>query len=431
MNYYISATILIELMMIAMTLHVLNYPGLNNREKFWYLCTFISIMLCAGAEFAVHCGYYDPRYAQILTFINYLQFSIAPLLSIMFSGALGKKRQDWLVIISTSLSFLIELIFLPSGKIFYFNEHGYFRGEYFIIYEITFFISLLYLIFNMISVGKRFRHRDNRTIMMIIIILIAGILPMVILRVNITYVAIGISSSLCYIYYNDLIQQDIQSELVLNQKRISQMQSHVIYSLANLIENRDIETGEHVARTSNFAGKLAEDARAEGVYADIIDDQFIRSMRILAPLHDIGKITVSDKILRKPGKLNKEEYDEMKKHAAAGERIIRDVLKGLTEEEHINFAADIAKYHHERWDGTGYPEGLKGEQIPLSARIMALADVYDALVSKRIYKDPIPSDKAVRIIIESSGSHFDPKLVEVFLKDLEDFTDLYNETDNN
>lgn len=420
-----SAIIITELMMIAMILHVLNYKGLKNKQKFWYLCTFVAVMLCAGAEFAVHCGYYDPKYASILTFLNYLQFSIAPLLAILFSGALGLSNQDWQAIILSSFSFLIELVFLPSNGIFYFDENGYSRGKFFFIYEILFILSLIYLIISMFIVGKKFKHRDNMMITMIIVVLIAGIVPMALYNINITYVSIAIASSLCYIYYNDLVQQDIQNELLSNQRKLYELQNHIIYSMANLIENRDIETGEHVFRTSDFAGKLAENAMLEGVYTDVIDRSFINKMRMLAPLHDIGKIIVSDKILRKPAKLTPEERAEMQKHAAAGDTIIREVLNGVTDQEFIDFAADIAKYHHEWWDGNGYPDKLQKEEIPLSARIMAVADVYDALVSERIYKDPIPSDKAIRIIIDKSGTHFDPKLIEVFLKHLEDFTELY------
>ena len=139
-------------------------------------------------------------------------------------------------------------------------------------------------------------------------------------------------------------------------------------------------------------------------------------------LHDVGKIVVSDTILKKPTKLTPEEFEQIKEHARSGGVIVHRILSGVADESYLDFASDIAMYHHERWDGNGYPAGLKGEEIPLCARIMAIADVYDALTSERCYKKAIPPQKAVKIIEEGSGTHFDPKLVEIFLK-------IFNETD--
>ena len=273
----------------------------------------------------------------------------------------------------------------------------------------------------MFIVAKRFNHRDFWTIGMVLVVLIAGIVPMTIFKLNITYIAIGIGACLCYIYYNDLVQQDTQAEYAANQKKISSMQEHIISGLANLIENRDMETGEHITRTSAYVKILAESCVKDGVYTDIINEHFISLLVTLAPMHDIGKIVVSDRILRKPAKLDPEEFEQMKKHAAVGGEVVREVLNGITDEEYLLFADDIVTYHHERWDGTGYPNRLKAEEIPLSARIMAIADVFDALTSKRCYKEAMTPAEAFKIIEEESGTHFDPKLVEVFLNHKEDF----------
>ena len=421
-TFYTSVIILTELMMLAMTIHVLRYSGFTKEQKTWFLITFISVMLCAGAEFAVHCGYYDPAFAVPLTVITVIQFSVAPMLGVFFTGALGLTKLARTAAIGFALNFIVEIVAAPFGWIFYFNEEGYFRGELFIIYEAFYLVSLAYLIVGMIIVGRRFRHRDFSTIVMILIILVAGIVPMTINKINITYIAIAISASMCYIYYNDLVQQDIQAELVKNQNQVTSMQEHIISGLANLIENRDMDTGEHIIRTSAYVKALAEDARGDGIYADKIDDAFISKLYALAPMHDIGKITVPDSILRKPGWLSDEEYAEMKKHTTVGGSVVRDVLGGITDEDYIKFAEDIAKYHHERWDGRGYPEGLAGEEIPLAARIMAIADVYDALVSERVYKKSMLPEEAFRTIEEESGTHFDPKLVAVLLRHKEDFT---------
>lgn len=421
MTFYISTVILTELLMLAMTLHVLNYSGFTKEQKTWFLFTFISVMICSGAEFAVHSGVYKPSFAIPLTILTVLQFSLAPLLGVFFIGALGVKKQGKIAAIYFAINFIIEAAAAPFGLVFYFNEEGYFRGEFFIIYEVFYFVSLIYLIVGIVSVGKKFRHRDFVTIIMILIILVAGIVPMTLFKINITYIAIAISASICYIYFNDLVQQDIQAELVKNQQAMSGMQEHIISGLANLIEDRDLDTGEHISRTSAYVKILAENARNDGVYADEIDDKFISMMYALAPLHDIGKITVPDSILKKPGWLSDEEYTEMQKHTTVGGSVVREVLSGITDENYISFASDIATYHHERWDGRGYPEGLKGEKIPLSARIMTIADVYDALVSERVYKKAMLPEEAFSAIKEESGTHFDPNLVGVLLRHMEDF----------
>lgn len=424
MTFYTSVIIMTELMMIAMLLHVLNYSGFTKTQKTWYLLTFISIMLCAAAEYAVHCGYYNPAYKIPLTVITVLQFSISPLLGVLFTGALGLTKQAKFAIFFVSASAVAEIISAPFGLIFYFDENGYQRGNYFFIYGIFYFVSLLYLIVCITFVGKRFRHRDAVTVIMILVILVAGIVPMTLYKLNITYIAIALSASLCYIYYNDLVQQDIKSELVANQEKLTNMQGHIISSLASLIESRDTETGDHVSRTGAFVETLARDAIKDGVYTATLNERYVDMLRMLAPMHDVGKIVVSDKILRKPGKLTDEEYEQMKKHASAGGTVIREVLSGVADEEYLSLAADIATFHHEKWDGTGYPAGLSGENIPLSARIMAIADVFDALVSKRCYKEPIPVEEAFKIIEEDAGKHFDPKLAEIFLRHREDFCDI-------
>ncbi len=405
-----------ELMLIAMILHVIHYSGFRLQQKVWYILTFVAIILCSAAELAVHCGIYNKSFAIPLTIITVIQFSLSPLLAVFFSGALGLYEAGKKAIWVFSLNALIEILTAPFGLIFYFNDEGYFRGDYFFIYEFFYFCGFLYLIISMLVVGRRFMHRDAVTILMVVVLLVAGIIPMTVLQIHIAYISIGMCATLCYIYYNDLVQADIKAELINNQERVSRMQEHTITGLATLIESRDIDTGGHIARTAKYAKMIAENAAKDGVYADEIDDHFIELMYILAPMHDVGKIVVPDDILKKPGRLNEEEYHVMKKHAAAGGREIHKILNGIADDEYIRMACDIATYHHEKWNGKGYPEGLSGEDIPLCARIMAIADVFDALISERCYKKPIPVNEALDVIREEAGEHFDPKLVDVFLR---------------
>ncbi len=420
-TFYVWAIVITELLMIAMIIHVIHYSGFTRTQKKWYGLTFSAILFCSLAEFAVHCGYYDQAFKIPLTILTVLQFSVAPLLGVFFSGALGLKHQGKIAIIYFIFNLFIEVLSSPFGWVFYYDAEGYHRGSAFMIYISFYFISMAYLIATMAITGNKFNKRDILTIVMIIIILISGIIPMVFFRINITYTAIAVSASLCYIYYNDLVQQDTMANLVSNQNKLSGMQEHMISGLANLIENRDMETGEHIVRTSNYVRLLAEDCLKDGIYSDKIDDHFISLLTRLAPMHDIGKIIVSDTILKKPGKLTPEEFEEMKKHAAVGGDVVREVLSGITDEEYLSFASDIATYHHEKWNGKGYPNGIIGENIPLSARIMAIADVFDALISERCYKKAIPVDEAIKIIEEESGTHFDPNLVKVFLNHKDEF----------
>lgn len=204
-------------------------------------------------------------------------------------------------------------------------------------------------------------------------------------------------------------------ELQKQHEKLISIQNNTIISLSNLVENRDSDTGEHVRRTSAYVKLLACYAKASGVYTDILTDEYIELLTRAAPMHDIGKIVVPDSVLKKPGKLTQSEFEQIKMHTTEGGRIIREILGDNEDKKYISIAKDVALCHHERWDGKGYPYNLREEDIPLSARIMAIADVFDALVSPRCYKEPFPVDKAFSIIKEESGSHFDPKLTELFV----------------
>lgn len=219
--------------------------------------------------------------------------------------------------------------------------------------------------------------------------------------------------------YTRLIEnynRDLQENIALKTKRIEQIQNDITIGMASIVENRDSNTGGHIRRTSDivrvFVSNLIEDNDNKLLELnDKIADCIVRS----APLHDFGKIAIPDVILNKPGKYTPEEYEVMKKHPVYGADIVERILQSSEDTTFKKIAKNIANYHHEKWDGSGYPKGLKGNEIPLEARIMALADVFDALVSKRVYKDKYSFEKAFSIIKESSGSHFDPFLCERFL----------------
>lgn len=218
-----------------------------------------------------------------------------------------------------------------------------------------------------------------------------------------------------------LTQIELNDKVNLEIKNKSEMQKSVIEHLADIIESRDIETGAHIKRTKKYVTIMINKMRQIDKYKNILTDKFSDNIINAAPLHDIGKIVVSDLILCKPGKLTDIEYEKMKIHTTKGGEIINNILNDLGDKEFLNVAYDIACFHHEKWNGQGYPNHLSKEEIPLPARIMAIADVFDALVAERVYKKPIPIEDAIEIIINDSGTHFDPDLVEVFKTVLDDF----------
>lgn len=206
------------------------------------------------------------------------------------------------------------------------------------------------------------------------------------------------------------------SDLRNKNETITHMQDALIMVLADMVESRDENTGDHVRKTAAYTRVIMEKLREKGVYADQLTDQFMFDVERSAPLHDIGKISVSDNILNKNGKLTDEEFEKMKLHTVVGADIIQKTIEHLPESGYLEEAKNIAHYHHEKWNGKGYPEGLSGEDIPLSARIMAVADVFDALVSERCYKKAFPFEKAMDIIREDAGTHFDPEVAAAFLE---------------
>lgn len=198
----------------------------------------------------------------------------------------------------------------------------------------------------------------------------------------------------------------------------AKMQDGLIITMADMVENRDSDTGAHIQKTAAYVKIIVEGLKAKGYYAEKITPKFISDVVRSAPLHDVGKINVPDNVLNKPGKLTDEEFEIMKLHTVAGKKIIEDAISTVKGENYLKEARNMAAYHHERWDGNGYPEKLHGEVIPLSARIMAVADVFDALTSPRVYKPAFPLEKALSIIEEGKGKQFDPKCVEVFMDSL-------------
>lgn len=224
---------------------------------------------------------------------------------------------------------------------------------------------------------------------------------------------------------NEQYQENLKREVETKTEKIKNIQNDIVISMASIVENRDGNTGGHIARTSDivkiFVKRLQMKTAIRG-----LTEELAKNITKAAPLHDFGKIAIPDVILNKPGKFEPEEYEIMKLHSAKGADIVARILQNSNDEEFRRIAINVAHYHHERWDGKGYPDKLEGSAIPFEARVMALADVFDALVSKRVYKERMSYEKAFSIIEEGCGSQFDPILGKVFLECRQDLIDLYD-----
>lgn len=222
--------------------------------------------------------------------------------------------------------------------------------------------------------------------------------------------------------YSQQLEQLVEEKV----REISASQMATIFALIKLSESRDDDTGSHIERTASFCRLIAEKARLHTKYSNEIDDAYLETIYNASPLHDIGKVGIPDSILLKADMLTEEEFTIMKSHVNIGYDTLAEVGGKYDKNDFLKMGMEIALYHHEKWDGSGYNSGLRGEEIPLAARIMAIADVYDALRSKRVYKDAFSHEESVKIIHLNKGRHFDPLLVDIFIQFQDEFEHLYN-----
>jgi len=213
-------------------------------------------------------------------------------------------------------------------------------------------------------------------------------------------------------------------------KNLKKYHSEMVHGFATLVENKDSNTGGHIKRTSLYVRLLAEELRNRGYYTNVLTKDYLNNLEKAAPMHDIGKIAIPDIVLQKPGRLTTDEFEVIKSHSVKGGEIIQSTFGHLDDKEYLDVSYNIAMYHHEKWNGTGYPEGLKGDEIPLCARIMAIADVFDAVSEKRCYRDAMPLDECFKIIENGRGKDFEPLMVDVFLSMKREIVKIYNNNHN-
>lgn len=316
-----------------------------------------------------------------------------------------KKRKRFWLYIPYIINVLVVILNIGSLE---FREGDYSNYSMGISAYTCFVMVGIYLFLTLLLFFHRWNYIESNKRISILTYLVGfggiGIMQAVFPEILMT--SAGITLMVVGIYMN---QEDP------TRNEISRYHGEMVMGFATLVENKDGSTGGHIKRTTAYVRLLAEELRDRGYYKDILTKDYIKKLCQAAPMHDIGKIAVPDVILQKPAKLTDEEYDIIKQHTVNGGRIIQDTFGNLEDDLYTKMAYQVATYHHEKWNGKGYPEGLKRRAIPLCARIMAVADVFDAISEKRCYRDAMPMDKCFKIIEEGSGQDFDPIIVEVFL----------------
>ncbi len=416
----------------------------NDKAQGYFIHIILVNVLMAAADIGrfVFTGRNSPAsnvlYPISIFLIFFTSFAVLITIAIEILIYTNQKKGKSIVnvtMIVTSAIFAVCLILNPFTGIFYRlqADNTVSNGPLYLLYfllEASLYISLfIYFAMNISRLSK------IKTITVLIFLLLpqlAQIIQKIKPGISLVPTAITINFIIMFLVANIKLEESLDyteveldekaseldqkvSEIQRSKLEVIKMQNHTIESLSNLVENRDEDTGEHVRRTRAYVELLAVQLMKNNKYSDVLNPRYIRFLKRAAPMHDIGKIVVPDAILKKPGRLTEDEFAQMKRHASEGGRIVHEILDGYENPEYIQITADIAKHHHEKWNGTGYPDKLKGEEIPLCARIMAIADVFDALVSPRIYKSPMSYEEAFNIIKEGSSIHFDPVIAEEFL----------------
>lgn len=339
----------------------------------------------------------------------------------MYDETIGLSKRDknknlWLLV-PGAISLL--LIVAGMGKVQYLHGEttNYSMGFSVYVCFITLFLYYGVMLYLLLS-RRRFLPKDKEISATSMIVIVGVVLIVQIIFPEVLLTSIGSTILLVGIYL-DFENPSIRKLTIYNQ--------NMVEGFATMVENRDDNTGGHIRRTQAYVNLMLHKMRHDPRYRDIVNVDYLNDVSNAAPLHDVGKIATPDRILQKPGKLTDEEYAIMKEHSARGGEIIKTTFKDTGTPEFRKIAFEVARFHHEKYTGKGYPDGLEGEWIPLHARVMAIADVFDAVSQKRCYRDAMPLDECFAIIEKGSGTDFDPELVKIFLNSREEVEALMRE----
>lgn len=325
---------------------------------------------------------------------------------ISITTGLPKKRSRRIFLYSPFLlNVLLVVLNMPSLQYYSGELSNYSMG---VSAYTCFAMAAVYISLSIFIFFKRWRYieRHKRSSVFTYLLLLAGIAVYQMIHPQALITALCITMIILGAYINQ--ENPAVAEL-------THYHNEMVMGFATLVENKDGSTGGHIKRSTMYVRLLAEELRRRGYYKQILTKDYLKNLCMAAPMHDIGKISVPDVILQKPGRLSEEEFAVMKKHTENGGKIVQETFGNLGNEQYAEMAYQVARFHHEKWNGKGYPEGLSEKEIPLCARIMAVADVFDAVSEKRCYREAMPLEKCFEIIQEGRGKEFEPVLVDVFL----------------
>ena len=348
------------------------------------------------------------RLAHLLFFV-FMDLVIIITALYMYDQTIGLSKQNrkknWLLLVPGVVSLVLIVAGIGQLKYLHGQTTNYSMGfSVYVCFGTLFFYYgiILYLLI----ARHRFLPKEKKLGTASIIIIVGTILMLQIIYPEVLLTSICATILLVGIYV------DFENPSI---RRLTVYNDSMVEGFATMVENRDDNTGGHIRRTRAYVNLMMHKMRHDKRYEDIVNKDYLVNVSNAAPLHDVGKIATPDRILQKPGKLTDEEYAVMKEHAARGGEIILNTFKDIDGPEFQKIAYEVARFHHEKYNGKGYPDGLSGEQIPLHARVMAIADVFDAVSQKRCYREAMPIDQCFDIIAKGSGTDFDPYLTQMFL----------------
>ncbi len=363
-----------------------------------------------------------PRLVNLLLhlgmFVSYEIF-VALLLLYWVSVTVGIPKNKWIRIIGISPSVVsvgLTILFLPTLEFVQGKYTNYSMGTS--VY-ICFANVVIYVVLTVVYIILNQRHIPKRKLLSLgtTLFFIAIILSIQIIFPESLVSCMAIALILVSVYLN------MENPAIHG---LEYYHNEMVMGFATLVENKDDNSGGHIRRSSAYALLIAKNMSKNKKYRNIIDKDYLNNLGKAAPMHDVGKIGVPDAVLQKPGRLTAEEFEIIKTHPVIGGKIIKDTFGHLFDEEYETMAYEVALYHHEKWNGKGYPEGLSGMDIPLCARIMAVADVFDAVSAKRCYRDAMPLSECYKIIENGRGEDFDPDIVDAFMMDRDKVEEIYN-----
>ena len=362
-----------------------------------------------------------PRMVNLLAHLGmfvFYEIFVTLLFWYWISVTVGIPKRKWV-----KATYLLPGIFLIGLTVFFLPDLQFIQGEYTnysmgtSVY-VCFVSVVVYVLLTIIVITLKHRYIPGRkkASLATTLIFIAIILTLQVIFPESLISCMALALIIISIYLN------MENPTIHG---LEHYHDEMVMGFATLVENKDDSTGGHIRRSSAYANLIAKNLRKNKKYKNVITRDYLNNLVKAAPMHDIGKIGIPDAILQKPGKLTDEEYEKMKEHSTIGGKIIKDTFGHLFNDEYENMAYQVALYHHEKWNGKGYPEGLSGTEIPLCARIMAVADVFDAVSAKRCYRDAMPLEECYNIIQKGRSDDFDPDIVDAFMMDKEQIEEIY------